>query len=94
MAEAPLVSDGKVVNVTTSMVTTPLIKSGPCSDMKGLSARGVFAKRTSGAWSSGVESMNAERIALRGCSVIGAVLRRVRVVGLTSKTEICGVVSR
>ena len=29
--------------------------------------------------------MKAERIALRGCSVIGAVLRRVQVVGSTSK---------
>ena len=74
MAEAPLVSDGKVVNVTSSMVMTPLIKSGSCSDVTGLSARVVFVRRTSGAWSSGAESMKAERIALRGCSVIGAVL--------------------
>ena len=49
MAEAPLVSDGKVVNVTSSMVTTPPIKSGPCLDMAGLSARVVFVRRTSGA---------------------------------------------
>ena len=90
MVEAPLVSDGKVVNVTSSMVTTPLIKSGHCSDMNGLSARVVFVKRTSGAWSSGAESMQAERIALRGYSVIGTVLRRTRVVGSTSKTVSLG----
>ena len=57
MAEAPLVSDGKVVSVTSSIVTTPLIRSGPCSDMKGLSSRVAFVKRTSGARSSGAESM-------------------------------------
>ena len=64
MAEAPLVSDGKVVNVTSSIVTTPLIKSGPFTDMKGSSVRVVLVKRTSGAWSSGTESMKAEIIAL------------------------------
>ena len=63
MAEAPLVSDSKVANVTSSIVTTPLIKSGPCSDIKDLSVRVAFVKRTSGAWSSGTESMKAERIA-------------------------------
>ena len=73
VAEAPLASDGKLVNVTSFMVTTPPIKSGPCSDMNGLSARVVFVKSTSGVWSSGAESMKAERIALRGRSVIGTV---------------------
>ena len=86
MAEAPLVSDGNLVNLTSSMVTTPPIKSGPCSDMYGLPARVMFVKSTSGVWSSGAESMKAESIALRGCSVIGTVLRRARVVGSTSKT--------
>ena len=64
MTKAPLVKNGKVVNVASSIVTTPLIKSGPCSDIKGLSVRVVFVKRTSGAWSSGTESMKAESIAL------------------------------
>ena len=64
MAEAPFVKDGKVVNVTSSIVTTPLIKSGPCSDMKGSTVRVVFVKRTSGAWSLGTECMKAESIAL------------------------------
>ena len=47
-AEAPLDGDNKVVNVTSFIVTAPLIKSGPCSDMRGLSVRLVFARRTSG----------------------------------------------
>ena len=49
VAEAPLVSAGKVVNVTSSIVTTPLIKSGPCSDVKTLSVSVAFVKSTSGA---------------------------------------------
>ena len=64
MAQAPLVKDGRVVNVASSIVTTPLIKSGPCSDTKGLSLRVVFVKRTSGAWSSGTESIKAESMVL------------------------------
>ncbi|CAN0389522.1 unnamed protein product, partial [Ascophyllum nodosum] len=64
-AQAPLVKDGRVVNVASSIVTTPLIKSGPCSDTKGLSVvRVVFVKRTSGAWSSGTESIKAESMVL------------------------------
>ena len=39
VAEAPLVKDGKVVNVAPSIVTTPLVKSGPCFDIKGSSVR-------------------------------------------------------
>ena len=70
MAEAPLVSDGKVVNVTSSIVTTPLIRSGPCSYMRGWSPRVAFVRRTSGVWSSGDESMKVERTALWGYSVI------------------------
>ena len=47
--ETPLWSDNKVVNVASSMVTTPLTRSGPCSDMKGASIRCSWAKSTSGA---------------------------------------------
>ena len=79
-------SDGKVVNVTSSIVMTPLIRSGPCSDMKGWSPRVAFVRRTSGMWSPAVESMRAERTALLGYSLMGTVLRRVRVVGSISKT--------
>ena len=64
MAKAPVVKDGKVVNVASSIVTTPLIQSGPCSDIKGSSVRVVFVKRTSGAWSSGTEFIKTESIAL------------------------------
>ena len=86
MAEAPLVRDGKVVNVTSSIVATPLIKSGPCSDMRDSSVRLVFVKRTLGARSSCTESVKVEIIALWVCSVLDAVLRRFRVPGSTSKT--------
>ena len=44
MAEVRLARDGKVVNVTSSIVTTPLIKSGPCSDMRGSSVREVVCQ--------------------------------------------------
>ena len=67
MAEAPLVNDGKVVNVTSSIVTTPLIESRHCLDLKGSSVRVErveFAKRISGTWSSGTEPIKAEIIAL------------------------------
>ena len=64
VAEAPLVSDGKVVNVTSSIVTTRLIKLGPFWDIKALSVNVAFVKSTSGAWSSGTESMRAEKMAL------------------------------
>ena len=52
----------------------------------GSSIRVVFVQRSSDAWSSGTESMKAERIALLECYELGAVLRRNRVTGLTSKT--------
>ena len=55
VVETPLWSDNRVVNVASSMVTTPLIKSGPCSGMRGVSVHGPCAKSTSGAWSSGTE---------------------------------------
>ena len=55
VVETPLWSDNRVVNVASSMVTTPLIKSGPCSGMRDASMRDPLAKSTSGAWSSGTE---------------------------------------
>ena len=64
VVETPLWSDNKVVNVASSMVTTPLIKSGPCSGMRGASVRCSWAKSTSGAWSSGIESVKAESVAV------------------------------
>ena len=83
MAEAPLVGGGNVVKVTSSIVTTPPIRSGPRLDMRNWSPRVTFVRRTSGVWSSGVGSKKAERTALGGCSV--TVLRQVRVVGSISK---------
>ena len=71
MAEAPLVKDGKVVNVASSIVTTPLIKSGPCSDITDSSGPLVFVKIISGVWSSGTESTKAESVALRGSANSG-----------------------
>ena len=53
VVETLLWSDNSVVNVASSMVTTPLINSGPCSGMMGASMRGPWTKSTSGAWSSG-----------------------------------------
>ena len=47
--EAPLVSDGKAVNVTASIVTTPLVESGPCSGTRGSLAWLVCVKSNSGA---------------------------------------------
>ena len=64
VVEAPLVSDGNVVNVSSSIVTVPLTKSEPCSSIKVLSVCEPYVKCTSGAWSSGTESMRAERMAL------------------------------
>ena len=49
VVETPLWSDNKVVNVSWFMVTTPLIRSGPCSGMKGASMCCSSAKSTSGA---------------------------------------------
>ena len=64
VAEASLVSDGNIVNVSSSIVTVPLTKLGPCSGFKALSVCEPYVESTSGAWSSGTESMRAERIAL------------------------------
>ena len=63
VAETPLWSDNKVVNVASSMVTTPPIRSGPYSGMRGASMRCSWAKSTSGAWSSGIEAVKAKSIA-------------------------------
>ena len=57
VAETPLWSDNKVVNVASSMVTMPPMRSGPCSGMGGASKRCSCAKSTSGAWSSGTEAV-------------------------------------
>ena len=39
VTKTPLWSVNKVVNVASSMVTMPPIRSGPCSGMRGASAR-------------------------------------------------------
>ena len=57
VAEIPLWSGNKVVNVASSMVTMPSMRSGPCSGMRGASGRCSCAKSTSGAWSSGTETV-------------------------------------
>ena len=44
--EVPRASDRNVVNVASSIVTAPLIKSGPCSGKRGALARLVWAKST------------------------------------------------
>ena len=64
VVETPLWSDNKVVNVVSSIVTTPPIRSGPCSALRGASMRCSWAKSTSGAWSSGTESVKAESVAV------------------------------
>ena len=86
VAEAPLVRDGKIVNVTSSIVTAPPIRSGPCSGMRGWSPRVAWVRRTSGVWSSGAEFRKAERAVVEECSVMETGSRRVLVVGSTSKT--------
>ena len=44
VVETSLWRDNRVVNVASSMVTTPLIRSGPCSGMRGASMRCSWAK--------------------------------------------------
>ena len=63
VAETPLWSDNKVVNVASSMVTTPPIRSWPCSGIRGASMRCSWAKSTSGAWSSGTKAVEAKSMA-------------------------------
>ena len=55
--------DNKVVNVASSTVTTPPMRSGPCSGMRGASKRCSWAKSTSGAWSSCTEAVEAKSMA-------------------------------
>ena len=76
VVETPPWSGNKVVNVASSMVTTPLIRSGPCSGMRGASMRYSWAKRTSGAWSSGTESVKSESVAVWVLAEGGSVSRR------------------
>ena len=76
VVETPLWSDNEVVNVASSMVTTPLIRSGLCSGMRGTSMRCSWAKRTSGAWSLGTESVKAESVAVWVLAKGGSVSRR------------------
>ena len=76
VVETPLWSDNKVVNVASSIVTTPLTRSGPCSGMRGVSMRCSWAKSASGAWSSGTESVKAESVAVWVLAEGGSVLRR------------------
>ena len=45
VAETPLWSDNKVVNVTSSMVTTPPMRSGPCSGKRGVRQSDVLVPR-------------------------------------------------
>ena len=85
VAEAPLDSDKRVVNVASSIVMTPLTKSGPCSGKVGVDARGVKSKSTSGVWSSGTESVNAESCAECVAVLRGDLLRRTCEIGSTPK---------
>ena len=85
VAETPLWSDNKVVNVASSMVTTPPIKSGPCSGMRGASMRYSWAKNTSEAWSSGTEAVKVKSRADWVLAGRGFVSRRRWVTRSTSK---------
>ena len=76
VVETPLWSDNKVVNVTSFIVTTPPIRSGPCSGMRGASMRCSWAKSTSGAWALGTESVKAESVAVWVLAGGGSVSRR------------------
>ena len=76
VGETPLWSVNKVVNVASSIVTMPPIRSGPCSGMRGASSRCSRAKSTSGAWSSGTESVKAESAAVWALAGRGVVSRR------------------
>ena len=76
VVETPIWSDNNVVNVASSIVTTPPIKSGPGSGMRGESMRWPWAKGTSGAWSSGTESVKVESVAVWVLAEGGSVSRR------------------
>lgn len=79
-----------VVNVVLSLVTTPLINAGPCSGARGASTRWSWVNCTSGAGSSGTDSVNAESWAVRTVVFRVVILKRVLsrrrwVTGSTSK---------
>ena len=76
VVETPLWSDNKVVNVASSIVTTPPIRSGPGSGMRGASISCSRAKSTSGAWSSGTELVKAKSVAVWVLAEGGSVSRR------------------
>ena len=57
IAEVPQAGDRNVVNVASSMVTAPLIKSGPCSG-KSMNQKYFVAQ------SSGTESVKADSVAV------------------------------
>ena len=86
VVETPLWSDNKVVNVASSVVMPPPIRSGPCSGMRGTSMRCPWAKSTSWAWSSNTESAKVESVAVGVLAEGGTVSRRRRVTGSTLKT--------
>ena len=75
VVKPPLWSDNKLVNVASSIVTTPLIRSGPCSSLRGASMRCSWAESTSGARSSGTESVKAESVAVWVLAEGGSVSR-------------------
>ena len=86
VAEAPLDSDKRVLNVASFIVMTPLTRSGPCSGKVGVDACEVKAKSTSGAWSSGTESVNAESCAGWVVELRQGLFRQTCVMGFISKT--------
>ena len=86
VAEAPLDSDKRVVNVASSTVVTPPTRSGPCSGKACVLARGVKARSTSEAWSSGTESVNAESCAGWVVVLRQGLFRRMCEMGSISKT--------
>ena len=86
VAETPLWTDNKVVNVASSMATTPPIRSGPRSGMRGASMRCSWAKSTLEAWSSGTEAVKAKSMVDWVLAGRGFVSRRRWVTGSTSKT--------
>ena len=79
VVETPLWSDNKVVNVASFMVTTPLIKPGPCSGMRGASMRCSWAKNTSGVGHRIDESRERDRLGVgrRGVRVEAKVCDRI-----------------
>ena len=77
VVEAPLWSDNNIVNVASSIVTTPPIRSEPGSGMRDASMPWSWAKSTSGAWSSGTKSVKAESVSIWVLAEGGSVSRKV-----------------